>query len=219
MPSTVLRYLFIGSTLAALCVAAAIPIALWGSDKAPEFYGAFTAAIVAAVAVVLGAYYQDELTRRRDDILRKQDATAEAIDLCFWLEHAANEVEFIANLLAKTREHLVADDASRLEMPIEQFREVMSAKFFAELLPRAKMAAHLPAEIAGTVVQAIYRTFHVADRILMLRGASNGFHPTLEQIDSYLLILDRRSKKLHEAATLIEDHLNGIGALNSIGGD
>jgi len=213
--STILRYFIMGSTAAALCIAATIPIVLWGYEKAPEFYGAFTAAIVAAVAVILGAYYQAELTRRRDDLLRKQQETAEAVDLCFWLEHAADEVEFIADVLAKSRERLVASDASRLEMPIGQFREVVSAKFFGDLLARAGMAARLPAEIAGIVVQTIYRTFHVADRILMLRGASDDFRPRIEQIDSYLLILNRRARQLHEAAALIEDHLNGIGALST----
>ena len=76
-----LRNLAAGAVWAGVGFAAAIPLLIWGSDKAPEFYGAFTAAIVAAIAVILGAYYQAELARRRDDAIAKQLQIAEATDL------------------------------------------------------------------------------------------------------------------------------------------
>ena len=211
--SQLLRSVVIGAVISALALAAIFPIFVWGSDKAPEFYGAFMAAIVAAVAVILGAYYQAELTHRRDITLRRQERNAEAIDLCFWLEHSSQELEFIEEVLQKTRDKLVAGSKTHMEMPLDQFREIISAQFFEELLPRAKIASQLPRAFAGPITRAIYNTFRVSDRIFLLRGAVEDFHASVENIDQYLLILNRRSKQLRVAADLIQEYLVETGEM------
>ena len=112
-----------GTALVGAAVGAVIlvPFLLWGSGRAPEFFGAFTAAIVAAIAVVLGAYYQADLTRQRDNELRRQAQIAEATDLCFWLEYAANEMDFIAEALKATQNSLVKKTKTALRHPWSSF--------------------------------------------------------------------------------------------------
>jgi hypothetical protein len=210
---TASRYLVAGLALATLGLAGAVPIVFRGVSGAPEFYGAFTAAIVAAIAVVLGAYYQSELTRRRDDALLKQERITEAIDLCYWLNHASSEMEFIALILAQTRTWLTENGKTQVEMPLSQFREVVSSKFFEELLPKAKAAARLPAEISAMVSREIYSTFQAADRILLLRGASDSFRPTVDQLDKYLVVANRRCERLRDAFQAIEKWLVREGAI------
>ncbi len=193
MAANIWRYLIIGLTAAAVCIAAAIPFALWGTGKAPEFYGAFTAAIVAAIAVVVGAFYQSDLTRRRDDALRRQDQIAEAIDLRLWLEHAADELDFIVSILDRTIRQMTSDDKFQVDMSLDQFREVISPKFSDDLLARARAATRLPPGLAGQIARTLYKTFHTADRVLLLRGASEDYRPEKDQLEKYLFVLRRRA--------------------------
>ena len=74
------RNIVFGFACAAIGFAAALPLVIWGSGKYPEFYGAFTAAIIAAAALIFGSFYQDSLTREREGLLLQQAKIAEAID-------------------------------------------------------------------------------------------------------------------------------------------
>jgi hypothetical protein len=201
-------------TCLALGFAAALPLVAVGSGKETEFYGAFAAAIVAAAALILRAYYQDRLERQRIASQRERDRAAEAIDLCFWLDHAASELEFIAEILERLRNKFASENKNQIDMPAEQFREVISSHFFEELLTRAKVASQLPQEIAGTITRDIYETFTAVDRVFRLRGASGDFRPSLEKIDNYFIILDRRIEKLRSASIVIKEHLTKNGVLN-----
>lgn len=213
MTAGFLRYLLIGSVVAALCAATVVPIVIWGNDKTPEFYGALVTAIVAAIAVVIGAQYQADLTRKRDDALRNEERVAEAIDLCLWLEHAADELDFVISVLARTIERLALDGKSQVEMPLEQFRQVISPKFVDDLLVRARMATRLPPGLAGQVARTLYKTFHVADRVLLLRGASEHYRPSKEQLEKYLFVLRRRAGLIRSASENIEIYLVTSGAM------
>ena len=51
------------------------------SSGAATFLGAFTGAFIGLVAILLGALYNAHLNRKRDDRLRKEEATAVAIAL------------------------------------------------------------------------------------------------------------------------------------------
>jgi hypothetical protein len=215
MSSAASKYLIVGLVVVASLFAVTMPVLVWGSDKAPEFFGAFTAAIVAAVAVIIATYYQADLTRRRDALLKKEEEISDAVDLCFWLEHAANEMDFIARTLGGIRGNLIASGKTHIEMPTGQLREITSAKFFDELLSRAQAAARLPKEISRQIVRTIYATLTVSDRMLMLRGATDDFRPSIENIDRYLFVLGRRTQEFRSAAVLIENHLVSVGAMTS----
>ncbi len=199
-----------GAMWATLTVAAAIPLFIWGSDNAQEFYGAFTAAIVAAIAVILGAYYQSEFTRRRDDTIRKQNQLAEATELYYWLEHAALEMEFIATVLERMRSDLADKREKAIAMPLEQFREVVSAKFMSELRDRAAIAARLP--VGGFVARVLYKTFSAVDRVYLFRGATDSYQQSTEQFENHIDITRRRITQLREAAASIREYLveNGV---------
>lgn len=181
--SQLLRYLASGAVWAALGFAAVIPFLLWGSDKAPEFYGSFVAAIVAAVAVVLGAYYQAELSRRRDDEILKQTQIAQATDLFLWLEHAIGEMEFIARVLSGIRDSLANKGETSLDMPIEQYREVVSSQFMEELRDRAKTAARLSPALGIIVAPILCDTFLAIDRVYRFRGSSPSFKPSAQNVE------------------------------------
>ncbi|HEY0300687.1 MAG TPA: hypothetical protein VGC36_05115 [Rhizomicrobium sp.] len=213
MTASFLRYLLIGAIVAALCAAAVAPIVIWGNAKTPEFYSTLVAAIVAAIAVVIGAQYQADLTRKRDDALRNEERVAEAIDLCLWLEHAADELDFVISVLARAIDKLASDGKSQVEMPLDQFRQVISPKFVDDLLVRARMATRLPPGLAGQVARTLYRTFHVADRTLLLRGASERYRPNKEQLEKYLFVLRRRAGLIRTASENIEIYLVTTGAM------
>ena len=195
--SQFLRSLAAGAIWAAAGIAAMIPFFVGGSDKAPQFYGAFTAAIVAAIAVVLGAHYQAELTRRRDDEVARRVEIAEATDLFFWLEHAIGEMTFIADLLQSFHDQLGEDDV--LKMPMEQYREVASSRFMEELRERAKSAARLSPVLAVAVAPTLYKTFLAVDRVHRFRGVPDDAKVGRRTIEGQLLVSRRRIAKLEEA--------------------
>lgn len=209
--SQLLRDLASGAVWAALGFAGVIPFLLWGSDKAPEFYGSFVAAIVAAIAVVLGAYYQAELSRRRDDEILKQTQIAEATDLFLWLEHAIGEMKFIATMLDGFNRDLAARKETSLNMPVEQYREVVSSQFMEELKERAKMVARLSPTLGIIGAPALYDTFLAIDRVYRFRGASPGFKPSIQNIEQHLFITNRRITKLLEAQTKVGKFLEESG--------
>jgi hypothetical protein len=56
--SDIIRGAAIGLGISASGVVFIFPFLIWKSNQAPEYFGAFIAAIVAAVAVIVGAHYQ-----------------------------------------------------------------------------------------------------------------------------------------------------------------
>jgi hypothetical protein len=203
-----LRGAAIGGVCAAGTAVIAIPILLWGSERAPEFYGAFTAAIVAAVAVVLGAYYQAFLVRRRDDELRKHEQFAEATDLCYWLDHAAVEMDFIANVLLGIGQHLSQEGQSTLDWPPDRYSEVVTSQFMNDLLARARAASRLPKEIAGPVAQVLYRSFTAIDRVHRLRGVPDAFRATADHVAKHEELARFEADRLRAARRLLEAHIS-----------
>jgi hypothetical protein len=211
---TLLQYLVASAVWVAVGIAVALPLYIWGSDKAPEFYGAFTAAIVAAIAVILGSYYQAELARKRDAALYEQERTASALDLLFWIENAADEMNFIAEILTGMRDRIAqAPNDPELDMPLERFRESVSAKFMNELPARAHEASQLPAGLAEPVTRTLYQTSRTADRIWHLRGASAHYRPRLKDLQQHILVAQAREKQLRMCARSLRTYLFGTDAL------
>jgi hypothetical protein len=203
MKSRLLRNFATGIVWAALGVAVVLPFLFWGTEKASEFFGAFTAAIVAAIAVIAGTYYQAELTRRRDNAILERDRIAEATDLFLWLEHAIEEMEFIASVLSRFRDDLGKGVDAKLDIPTEQYREVVSAQFMGEIRDRAKMAARLSPELGLSVTPILYGTFRAVDRVYQFRGASSSFQIAHKQIEQHLLITNYRVGKLRDAQVAV----------------
>jgi hypothetical protein len=162
----------------------------------------------------LDAYYQADLARKRDESLRDQDRTADAIDLCLWLEHAADELDFVISILARTMQKMASDGKLHVEMPLEQFRQIISPRFIDDLPARAQMATRLPQDLASKVARTLYKTFHVADRALLLRGASEHHQPSKEQLERYLFVLRRRASRIRNASEQIEIYLVTAGAMS-----
>ena len=208
-----LRSIIFGTACATLGFAASFPLVVWQSDKAPEFYGAFYAAIIAAAALLFGTYFQDNLAKRRDEDQRTKDRIANALGLRFWLSHSVHELEFIAGVLERMKSRMTSQGTSNISMPLDQFREGVTSQFFDELLPRAKQAALLPPNIAGQITRDIYETFTATDRIFRLRGASSDFRPSADDIEQYLFLLNVRTAKFRRAADLVEEYLVGVGAM------
>lgn len=205
--------LVLGAGIGFVCAAGAamfvIPYLLWGHEHAPEFFGSFLAAIVAAVAVVLGAYYQAALTRKRDEQLRQQDQLADAVDLCHWLSHAATEMEFVADVLLGIGQHLSQERQTSLDWPLERYREVVSAQFMNELLGRAKTASRLPSNLAGPVSQVLYASFTVADRVYRLRGVPDQFRATADHIAKHEALARKMAGKLNACHEMLLTHITG----------
>jgi len=200
-----------GGAIGLVCAAAgavvAIPFLVWGSGKAPEFFGAFTAAIVAAVAVVLGAYYQAALTRQRDDNIRRYEQHAQAVDLCCWLDHAVSEMEFIANLLTTMGQHLEQEGKASLDWTVERYRDVVTAEFMNEMYARAKDAAHLPFSIAEAVSRSLYQSFMRVERLHWQRGVPSTFVVNSAFIAEHEQIVRKEAERLREAQALLSSYI------------
>jgi hypothetical protein len=198
-----------GAAIGMLCAAAiavvAIPILVWGREGAPEFFGAFAAAIVAAIAVVTGAYYQASLTRQRDEEIRRQEQYAQAVDLCFWLDHAVSELEFIADTLAGISRHLEKEGASSLEWTQQRYREVVSAEFMNELPARAKSASRLPLPMAEPVAKALYKTFMRVERLHWRRGIPDGQIVTAIHIAEHEKVVRTEGERLRSAQQILSE--------------
>jgi len=205
--SDIVRGVATGLALVAGGTVVVIPFLFWGSSHAPEFFGAFTAAIVAAVAVVLGAHYQASLTRQRDDEIRKRDQTGEILELYFWLGHASQEMEFIADILDRMKARMAVSAQTKLPLPLQQFREITSSAFMDELLERAKAASKLPVDVSSVAVHVLYGTYTEADRIYRHRGATEDYHPPTEILEKYASVAHARAKKLEAASKEIELYL------------
>lgn len=190
----------------------AFAVTFWNSTSSAEFFGAFAAAFIAAAALILGAFNQDYIERKREDDFRQQKQTADALDLCFWLDHAAQELDNILKLVREMRDTLVVDEKANLEMPLEQFREVVTAQFLKELPQRAKAASQLPPKLASIVSRDLYRAYALADRILFLRGASSAFKPSINALNSYVMLIDHQKGKFRRSTLLVEEYLIGVGA-------
>jgi len=210
----ILRYLAPGVLWAFAGFIFAIPLLIWGTDKAPEFYGSFTAAIVAAVAVIAGTYYQAELARRRDDNAARQSQIAEALSLFSWLEHAIGEMKFIEELLESFRDRTGEEEA--LDMPADQYREAISSRFMEELRDRAERAARLSPALAAQVAPTLYKTFLAVDRIYRFRGTPANFKIGRQIIEGQLVVARRRIETLEQAQAHVNAFLASSGAAPTI---
>jgi hypothetical protein len=210
--SLFLRNLASSLVWAALAVAALIPILLWGSDKAPDFYAPFVAALVAAIAVILGAYYQAELARRRDDESAKHKTIAEATDLYLWLGYAESEMELIEAVLLNLREYVASRDGAKLDLSVTQYRELVSSQFMDEIRDRAKVAARLSPGLGAVVAPILYDTFQATARVYRLPQSATVANYGPAQIERHASITKRRIEKLKEARSEVAKFLaeNGV---------
>jgi hypothetical protein len=208
-----LKYLALGTACAALGFAAAFSLIFQSSEESPEFYGAFTAALIAGATLIFAAYYRDNLERKRDERLIARERMVEAIDLYFWLEHCDGELEFIAEALIRIRDQLALENKTTINISTDQFLEIISSHFYGELLERAKTAAKLPPEIAGLITGDLYKTFTIVDRIFILRHASDTYRPSIERFEKYVFVINRRREILQRAAKFIGEYLVKEGAL------
>lgn len=196
-----------GLAIAAGLSVIVIPVLVWKSDHAPEFFGAFAAAIVAAIAVMLGAFYQAELTRQRDEALRTKERLASAVDLCLWLNHCVFELEFVADFLEQSSSKMAAEEIDALLWPIERLRQILSAPFMNELTARAKSASQLPMPLAVEISAVLYRAASEADRVHNLRGVSDTFRPTMDWLNKHEQLVRARVESLREAYEHLRQYL------------
>jgi hypothetical protein len=197
----------------ALGFALAFVFALPKSDKAPEFYGAFAAAIIAGATLILGTFYQETLKQEREQKREQKIRTTEAIDLCFWLQHCDGELEFIETALTRIRDRLANEKKMETSLSVDTFREIITSHFYGELLDRARSAARLPPEMAGLIADDLYKTFTTVDRVFLLRQAPEEYRLTFASIEKYIFLVSKRREKLQSDAELLESYLIGAGAL------
>lgn len=202
----VVRGAAIGLLCAAAIVVVAVPYLVLGSQHAPEFFGSFVAALVAAIAVIIAAYYQSTLTRQRDEEQHRREQYATAVDLCCWLDHAASELEFIADTLAGMSRRLIEDGASDLDWTQQQYREVVSAEFMCELPARAKCAALLPWSVAEPVARAIYKTFMRVERLHWRRGIPDNQTVTASHVAEHEQIVRTEAARLRAAQQALSEY-------------
>lgn len=203
-------YFVQGAAIGLLCAAAivviAVPFLVLGSQRAPEFFGAFVAALVAAVAVIIAAYYQATLTRQRDEELRRREQYAQAVDLCCWLDHAMSELEFIAGTLVGISQRLSNEGATSLDWNQQRYREVVSADFMRELPARAKSAAQLPWSVAEPVAKSLYQTFMRVERLHWRQGIPDTQAITTAHLAGHEKIVRVEVERIRAAQQLLSDY-------------
>lgn len=206
---------FFGILLAgmALGFAAATAVSFWGKPNSPQFYGALSASLIAAAGLIFNSIYNDFSIRRRDAEATTREKTAAAIDLHFWLDHCATELDFIASALARLHKKLTSENKPTIDFSLEQFKEMLSSHFYEELLDRAKAASKLPPEMAGFIASKIYEAHTTADRIFGMNHASERFLPPTEQVDQYAKLVYMQKDKLKHANSLLGEYLIQIRAL------
>ena len=205
----------LGALLAGAAIGFALATALtfWKSNNSPQFFGALTASLIAAAALVFGAFCNDFLARKRDEDARIRERIAAAIDLHFWLEHCAEELNFIASALERLQKRLIQGNKSTIDISIDQFKEVIASHFYNELLDRAKEASMLPPEMAGFIAAEIYKVFTTFDRLYSFKHASDKFLPSTDQVGQYAAVTISHKEKLQRASILLEQYLIDIRAL------
>ena len=126
-----------------------------------------------------------------------------------WLEHAIGEMKFIAQVLEGFRDTLSKED--KLNMPLEQYREVVSSQFMEELRDRAKSCAQLSPVLGILVAPTLYDTFLAVDRIYRFRGASGTTKFGLKEIERHFFVTKRRVTKLEKAQAEVGEFLSSNG--------
>jgi hypothetical protein len=116
---------------------------------------------------------------------------------------------FIADLLERFSKE-IGDDA-KLQMPLPQYREIISSKFMEEIRERARAAARLSPRLAIFVAPVLYDTFLTVDRIYHFRGASETANFDRVQIEKHLFVTKHRIEKLEQAQGEVEKFLEKAG--------
>jgi hypothetical protein len=122
------------------------------------------------------------------------------------LKHVADEMDFLTSIVTRMKTSL--DESGTIDLPLDQLREVLSARFFEELPQRAKEASKLPGSLGEEIADILYTTFREADRVFNLRGAADSFRPSEKQLDEYLVVTKTRAAKLRQAAILIRSYMD-----------
>ena len=134
---------------------ALLPFLVAGTEKAAEFYGSFAAAIVAAIAVILGASYQAHLARKRDEELRIADLVSTATEVFLWLERCITELERAAYRLDEFAKRSEAGAASTVPMTYEYFRIHFMPIDAKDANEKLSLLSKFPIELALSVSSAI----------------------------------------------------------------
>jgi hypothetical protein len=132
-----------------------IPFLVTDTEHAAEFFGAFTAAIVAAIAVILGAFYQAHLTRQRDESLRIAELIVEAKELFLWLEQSVVALSRASYRLVAFAEKIGTGTPPQVPLTYANFRVFLSPVSQEEAAARIRALAKFPIDLGLSVSSAI----------------------------------------------------------------
>lgn len=114
---------------AALLFFLCLPVAVFGLQGAPQFYGAFFAALTGLGSVLAGALYNAQLTRRRDDRLERIKVLAAARVARSELSHAH---ERLRNRNDWFRKRIIPDAKNR-EVVLDEYTRYLLVSVNKEL--------------------------------------------------------------------------------------
>jgi len=132
-----------------------LPFVLWNTEKAAEFFGAFSAAIVAAISILVAAAYQADLTRKRDDALRQADLISEAKLLFLWLDSCITRLERNVYRLDAFADAVRDGKRPQVEQTFGNFRMHFFPIPSDEAIARLPALAKFPIDLALSVQSAI----------------------------------------------------------------
>jgi len=135
-----------------------VPIFVWGTDHAAEFYGAFVAAIVAAGAVVGTTFLQARLASRERTALRKEEALIYALDTYVWLSKLISVFAFYETVVG----NLLTNDP-KFQMTASQLRSNINIEVRNELCARTPLAAKLPGKTGHQLLNDLYLAIGLLD--------------------------------------------------------
>ncbi len=64
-----------------------VPFAVWNTDHAAQFFGAFVAALATAIAAFSGFFIQHKLSEEREQKAENKRQLTEVVELFFWLRY------------------------------------------------------------------------------------------------------------------------------------
>jgi hypothetical protein len=135
-----------------------IPFAIWDTDHAAQFFGSFSAAIVAAIAVIGTTTLQAHFARQQRKEVRREDMLAEALELYAWMFGLAVDIGMVEKILHSRR-------SSTPSMTVAEYRQNLPLDVRVRLRNRLVIASRLPQPYGHQVVDLLHKVDSVIDTI------------------------------------------------------
>jgi hypothetical protein len=195
---------------------AVVPLAIWGQNGAPAFYGSLTAALIAAGAVVGNSRLQSIEYDRQQGILKRRNAHEAAIQVLGYAKYAVVQLHLFKSAAKSAQfngaSSTISSPKDKSNTTVGQFRSMCRENETEAAEEIIGICSRMSPDISSKVAYFLYFFIIITEQVVRMPSAPVDHKVDRQTIQNLIENCDRLSLLGTNAIKLIEKFLAADGA-------